>query len=150
MGITATYTIQWRGEEVTARILDAARQAIDETMGECVVDAQRNVPVVTGTLRRSITIHQLATKTKDTVAGVWGSADVVYALAVETGNRADVKRTDSTREGGGERGGAARGRRTGPPLKVTAGKNTGNRNFLRGAADKEYPDLGGRIRGRLR
>ena len=81
------YRLDWKGNEVKRRILQAARRGIDETMGACVEDAQPNTPVVTGNLRRSIKIQELAQQRGDTVSGLWGSADVNYALWVETGAR---------------------------------------------------------------
>ena len=128
-------TLDWRGDEVFDRMLDATKIAIDETTAECVKDAKENVPVVTATLQGSLRIEPAMVK-RGEVSGLWGSFDVNYALAVETGNRSLVGPSgSSTRERGGAGG---------------RGKNTGNRNFLRNAADKHYPRLIGRIRRRLK
>ena len=127
--------LDWRGLDVYLDLQDATQEAIDDTMAKCVDDAKRNVPVVTATLQGSIRLKP-AEQTHKGLVGEWGSFDVNYALAVETGNRSLV----------------------GPPHRSTtpgsrtsgAGRNTGNRNFLRNAADKEYPKLAARIRSRLR
>ncbi len=78
-------SINWKGKEVRQRVLAATKESIDETMGDCVAEAQPNTPVDTGNLRRSERIVDLATVQGNKVVGRWGSADVDYALHVEVG-----------------------------------------------------------------
>ena len=118
------FKLDWKGDDVLKQVVKATRQGIDEVMGECVVDAQANTPVLTGNLRRSIKPQEPAHEEGDVVVGVWGSAgignreseeDVGYAFYVEVGSR-------------------------GRP----------GRNMLRNAADKNYPRLEDTIAKRLR
>ena len=116
------------------RVAEACRDGIDATMGACVTEAKRNVPVRTATLQGSIRFDPAEIKGSE-VSGVWGSFDVNYALAVETGNRSLVGPPGSSSW--------ERGPSRGP------GRNTGNTGFLRGAADQEYPKLARRINREL-
>lgn len=81
----SSVTLKWRGPEVQASVLEAARKGIDETMGAASVEAQTNTPVLTGALRRSIRPQQPARVQGTRVEGVWGSHDVEYAIFVEVG-----------------------------------------------------------------
>ena len=124
--------VDWRGDEVLRHTQRAIRYAIDETMSACVDDAKRNVPRVTGTLQGSIQIEPASIDRNGKVVGEWGSFDVNYALAVEMGNRSLVGPPHKSKT---------------PGIKASGpGRNTGNRNFLRNAADKEYPKLRSRIK----
>ena len=78
-------TLRWYGDRVQARLLEAIRQGIDETMAECVNKAKPKTPVLTGTLQGSIQFRPAEVK-GDSVSGVWGSFDVNYAIYVETGS----------------------------------------------------------------
>ncbi len=69
------------------QVVETTKDGIDEVMGECVVDAQADTPVLTGNLRRSIRPQEPAHEEGDVVVGVWGSADVNYSLPVEVGAR---------------------------------------------------------------
>ena len=84
-------SINWKGPEVRRRVVEATKESIDETMGDCVEEAQPNTPVDTGNLRRSERIIESATEKNGVIAGLWGSADVDYAIHVEIGT--------ATREG---------------------------------------------------
>ena len=116
-----TWDVDWKGKEIRQRVIQATREAINETMGDCVVEAQPNTPVVTGNLRRSIKIQELAEERNGVVSGLWGSSDtaVGYALAIEAGSH--------TRSGNFVQG----------------------RFMLRNAADSQYPTLQGRIKRKL-
>ena len=81
------YKFDWNGGEVRRKVVRAAARGINATMGECVEDAQSNTPWITGNLRRSIKIQELAREVNGRIVGLWGSADVDYALYVETGTR---------------------------------------------------------------
>ena len=81
------FKLDWKGDDVLKQVVKATKEGIDEVMGECVVDAQADTPVLSGTLRRSEKIQEPAHEEGDVVVGVWGSADVDYALPVEAGAR---------------------------------------------------------------
>ena len=127
--------INWNGVEISLDLERAIKQAMDETMAEAVTDAKEHVPVRTGVLQGSIRLTP-ATSVGNHIEGEWGSYGVNYALAVELGNpHLAVPSDGSTRETTPYQG---------------PGKNTGYNGFLRGAADKEYPKLAGRIAERFK
>ena len=130
-----TTNVNWNGDQVKAALLRASRFGIDETTTECVKDAKVNVPRWTTALQGSIRI-QPAEVDGNVVSGLWGSWDINYALAVETGNRGLIGPNDLGGELDPNRGDLLR--------RV----NSGNKNFLRNAADLEYPQLSGRIKAR--
>ena len=127
--------LDWKGPQVRRAIERASEWGIDKTTSECVRDAKENVPVRTGALQGSIRM-QPATRRGKYIEGTWGSFDVNYALAIELGNPSLIPRD-------------ADNRRESLPYS-SRGRNTGNRGFLRGAADKQYPKLAGRIRAAAR
>ena len=133
------FRLDWKGDQIKDRLLNAARQGIEETMAACVVDAKHNVPVATGTLQGSIQYEPPRIE-RNKAIGLWGSFDVVYAASVETGIRPKVRK----RRRGIKRAAKGQGVR-----RVETRKNKGRKNFLRGAADKEYPKLAGNIRRRF-
>lgn len=123
----------WKGDDVLDKLLEATGWGVDKTMEQCVDDAKENVPVRTTTLQGSIRLepHQ---RRGLRVSGVWGSFDVQYALAVEMGNATLVPKGADTK----------------PDKKtLSTPKNTGNKGFFRGAADKEYPNLADHIADRF-
>ena len=79
--------VNWKGDSVRDKVLTATRKGIDATMGDAVATAQPNTPWVTGNLRRSIRIVELAKVKGNEIVGVWGSAspNVDYARYVEAG-----------------------------------------------------------------
>ena len=130
------FTLHDKSDAVRRRYENGARRGIDAVMGDCVRDALDNVPVATAALQGSIKVHQDARKEGDEIAGIWGSHDIFYALAVETGDRSylsDVPKQDKEKDE--------------PPVPTR--RNKGNRNFLRGAADRYYPELADRIQEQL-
>ena len=80
------FRLDWKGDQIKDRLLNAARQGIDETMAAGVNTAKPLTPWVTGTLRRSIKIRPARIE-GDRAIGLWGSFDVNYAIYVETGTR---------------------------------------------------------------
>ena len=133
------FKLDWKGDDVLKQVVKATRQGIDEVMGKCVEDAQANVPVRTGNLKRSIKPQEPAHEERGVVVGVWGSADVNYALAVEVGTTGgSIQVKAHTRKGRSLR---AHSRQTSPRR---------GRNMLRNAADKNYPRLEETIAKRLR
>lgn len=80
--------LTWKGDELKRRITRAAKEGIDSTMALAVIHAKQHHPWVnrTGTLEGSINIYQHAQeKGEGTVSGLWGSADVMYAIFLELG-----------------------------------------------------------------
>lgn len=79
--------LKWRGAEVAARAEAAAKLAIDKTMARCVDEAKTDHPWEnrTGTLEGSLRIVDAAAEDGARVVGRWGSADVNYAIYLETG-----------------------------------------------------------------
>ena len=130
----ATVNFEWYGGKVGRKVVKATRQAMEETMAACVVDAKQNVPVVTAVLQGSLRMSDPPVEQNgESLRGQWGSFDVNYALAVELGD------------------GSLAGPDSGlPDAPVSGRKNTGNKGFLRGAADKEYPKLGKRAAARFK
>lgn len=72
---TGIMLVEWNGEKIEKKILDACKKGIDEVTGACIMDAKLRVPVRTGRLRSSI---------RKMKPGFWGS-DVEYAIFVEVG-----------------------------------------------------------------
>ena len=140
------FSIDWQGDQVRSAFAESAREAIDETMGLCVTDAQKNVPYRTGTLQRSIKPSK-AKIAEDEVYGVWGSFDVVYALVVETGAYKDPEFLAQRKQPKRRQSHAKQRATEGRDRKRTPGirRNTGNTHFLRNAADSYYPGLAERI-----
>lgn len=144
--------LDWRGDEVKAKLERATIIGINRTMARSVRHAKKHVPRQTGTLARSIKIRP-AKKGRNVIRGLWGSFDVLYALYVEIGlderrslgiSKARKKRRNRETTGGerAKRGTANRFR--------SIGRNTGNTRFLRNAADKFYPKLPDEIRRAFR
>ena len=126
--------IDWRGPQVLDRAEDAARQGIDVIMSRCVPAAKADVPVATAALQGSIKVVEPARKeTGGEIAGLWGSTDIMYALAVETGDFGYLK-----------------GQRSDGKPFVETRRNKGRRGSLRKAADDHYKDLAGEIARRIR
>lgn len=84
-----TRRVEWRGKQVMARMRKAQRWGVNKVMSECVIGAKNNHPWEnrTGTLEGSIRIVDFATDHPRGVRGLWGSADVNYAIHLELGTR---------------------------------------------------------------
>ena len=125
-----TTKIDWNDDGVRKAVRAAAAKAINQVMAECLKEAREGVPLVTGTLEGSIQAWQPAQPgDSGPILGVWGSADVNYALAIELGDRSLIPAGSQPPR---------------PPARGTP-RNTGNKGFLRAAADKYYPTLAERI-----
>ena len=75
-------SVKWRGAEVAKKMLRAEVRAINLIMSRCVRHAVQNHPDwknQTGDLEGSLDIHSKARRQGSGAAGVWGSADIVYA-----------------------------------------------------------------------
>ena len=76
------FKLDWKGDDVLKQVVKATKDGIDEVMGDCVVDAQADTPVVTG-LCVGASVH----RNRPTKRATRWSADVNYALPVEVGAR---------------------------------------------------------------
>lgn len=73
-------TLLWHGEEVYARVVEAAKVATEETVDEAIVDTQANTPVLTGAARASVR------REGGGLSITWGY-HVAYGLFIEVGER---------------------------------------------------------------
>jgi len=76
--------LDWNGDALKRKVVEAQRLAVDATMASCIVEAKSRVPVRTATLQGSIRMEP-ARPVGDLVVGRWGSFEVNYALWVEIG-----------------------------------------------------------------
>lgn len=76
----------WRGDDVTRRLVRAAKIGIDETLAACVVEAKSNHPYVnrTGTAEGSVRMVP-AQQEGRRIVGRWGSFIVRYFIFLEIG-----------------------------------------------------------------
>lgn len=126
------FDVRWRGPQVRAKVMRATKGGINEIMSRCIATAKEDVPVATATYQGSIRVVEAADERGDEVYGVWGSVDVNYALAIETGDFSYLKGV----------------KQTGPRAETR--RNKGSRGSLRKAADQHYPDLPRAISERMR
>ena len=129
-------SLDWRGRQVSAKMVKAQLFGINKTMAEAVEHAKRNHAWQnrTGTLEGSISIAEFAHPDGKGFSGLWGSKDVRYALIHELGGKIVPK--------------------SAPKLKfqisgswVTVNEvNIPARPYLRPAADAVYPRLAANIR----
>ncbi len=78
--------LDWRGDQVRAKIQQATTRGIDKTMAQCVGQAKQNHPGWknrTGTAEGSVRIIQFAEQRGSRIAGRWGSMGVEYVLRLE-------------------------------------------------------------------
>jgi len=129
------FDLDWRGPQVRRRVLVATKDGIDTVMGDCVKGAKRDVPRATASYQGSIRIVEPARVVGNDVAGYWGSTDINYALAIETGDFGYLRDADLL---GDE-----------PDHRVPTRANKGNRGSLRKMADRYYPGLPAEIRRRV-
>ncbi|MCH9693834.1 MAG: phage morphogenesis protein [Gammaproteobacteria bacterium] len=127
--------LDWKGDELKAKMKRAQLTGVDSTMAACVLHAKRNhsagahgadrFETQTGVLERSVRIVDLTyEKPRKGVLGIWGSTQLAYAIRIEFGFQ------------GKDSMGRVIDQQAYP--------------FLRPAAQKEYPKLAGRIRRALK
>jgi len=79
---------EWRGDEIRAKMVRAAKWGIDKTMSKAVVYAKSQLwlghGLRTATLQGSIQMRPAEERGR-AVVGQWGSFDVHYAIFVELG-----------------------------------------------------------------
>lgn len=95
--------LNWKGEEVRARVEKAARVGINRTMALCVAESKENHPFTnrTGTAERSIKIAAAAKTTDNVTVGIWGSVMVNYFKYLELGTELTRGRTSIMQRIGG-------------------------------------------------
>lgn len=133
-------SLEWKGDQVTRNVQNAQRLGINKTMAQSVEHAKNNHEWTTrtGSLEGSISIAEFAHRAGKGFRGLWGSKDIVYALIHELGGKIVPKRA----------------RRLIFKINgktVSASEvNIKPRPYLRPAADAQYPNLAGNIRGFLK
>lgn len=135
--MTASKSLTWNGEAVSARMKAAQVAAVNATMGAAVNHAKRNHPWKnrTGILEGAINITDPARPIATGVEGVWGVNDAVQARILEVGGVITAKNAAALAipiPGGGV---VFRKSVTIPAYP-----------YLRPAGDATYPSLGMRIR----
>lgn len=78
-------SLDWKGDEIQKKMEAAIKRGINQTMSAAVINAKKNHTFKnrTGTLEGSIRPVVAAHKQGSEFVGLWGSADVAYALPVE-------------------------------------------------------------------
>ncbi len=76
----------WKGDQVSKRVLDASRRGVDVTTAACIAPAKSRTPVITGTAQGSIQFRP-ATVNRRGATGRWGSFMVIYFIWLEIGAR---------------------------------------------------------------
>jgi hypothetical protein len=79
--------VHWLGDKVRDGIAAAARKGIDETMAECVTQAQTVAPRRTGAMASNIKIVSRAKAMGKRTSGFWGNDTQDYTIWVEVGSR---------------------------------------------------------------
>ncbi len=89
-------SLNWRGEEIKNKLLEAQKRGVDKTMAECVVQAKSNHPGWhnrTGTAEGSVRIQQFAQPSGSGARGLWGSSAVNYVIWLELKHGSFLRRT---------------------------------------------------------
>ncbi len=128
-------TLDWKGDQVLAKMRKAQRFGVNKTMGQAVEHAKRNHAWQnrTGTLEGCIYIVEFAAQAGRGYRGEWGSKDVRYALIHELGGRIEPVK-----------GKFLKFRVDGNFVSVKS-VTIPARPYLRPAADAIYPQLAGNI-----
>ena len=132
--------LDWKGGQVQTKVLGASRQAIDQTMAACVLEAKSEAPVVTTAYHGSIQMRP-AEKDGNGYTGYWGSFVILYAIFIELGTKAHTITAKA--------GSALFWPGASHPVKSVKHPGTKAQHILTNAADKEYPKLAGRIKVQL-
>lgn len=133
----ARKSLVWNGAAVTAKMREAQRLGVNQTMAACVQDAKSSHAWQnrTGVLEGGIDVAEYAADDGQGVSGVWGVRDVKYALIHELGGTIVPK--------------TAKALAIPQPdgsVRFAQSVTIPPRPYLRPAADKNYPDLPERIR----
>ena len=84
----ASITLNWRGPQIERRMMDAARQGIDDVLERAADTAQARTPRVSGRLERSMrNVPAKPDALRTSVEGSFGSFGVPYAREVEDKRR---------------------------------------------------------------
>lgn len=130
-------TLEWQGKKVTKKLRNAQIRGVNKTMASAVTHAKNNHEWNnrTGILEGSIKTVEPAKASSNGVRGVWGSADVAYALIHELGGVIEPKNAN-----------ALAFRADDGSFVVTQKVTIPERPALRPAADAKYPELVKNIR----
>jgi hypothetical protein len=130
-------SLVWHGEAVTAKMREAQRLGVNQTMAACVQDAKSTHAWQnrTGVLEGGIDVAEYAADDGRGVSGTWGVRDVKYALIHELGGTIVPKQAKALAipQADGS-------------VRFVASVTIPPRPYLRPAGDRNYPDLPGRIR----
>lgn len=88
------WRVNWKGADVKAKVDEASRRGIDDTMAAAVNTGKSNHPGwknVTGTAEGSIAIQAPAKEGEGGVVGRWGSQGVRYMLPLEVNRGAALR-----------------------------------------------------------
>ncbi len=101
--------LNWKGDELLARVEKASRMGINRTMALCVAESKESHPFTnrTGTAERSIKIAAGAKSSGGITVGIWGSTLVNYFKYLELGTFMTRGRTSILTRLRGNTGGAA-------------------------------------------
>lgn len=77
---------EWNDKQIKARLREAGRRGVNDTLTDAVLAGFQNAPVRTGRLRESIRSAP-ATVEATRIVGEFGSYGVPYAIFVEIGTR---------------------------------------------------------------
>lgn len=134
--------VNWRGEEVTEKVLLKAGTAMDSVMADCVARAKEKVRRQTTLLQGGIQYRATRKMRPGVLIGYWGAFNILYALYVELGTAPHWPPVDAIR----------RSMRlktmeeAWPIARAIAERGTKPHPYLRPAADEFYPDLKRRIK----
>ena len=130
-------SLKWYGKAVTEKMEAAQIAGVNETMGECVVEAKRNHPWQNRSsfLEGAIDIAGYAARHANGVKGVWGVRDMVQARILEEGGTITPKKGKYLKIPQPDGSYRQVTSVTVPPYP-----------YLRPAADRHYGDLAKRIR----
>lgn len=137
--------LDWKGDDVEAKVQRAARIGINRTMALCVAEAKENHPFTnrTGTAERSVRIASAAKTSDNITVGIWGSVSVIYFKYLEIGTALTRGRTSILQRIAGASTSTKKPKKNGAALPWNGGSYAPT---LIPAAKKIYPMLLGQIR----
>jgi hypothetical protein len=132
-----TKSLKWYGKALTAKMQAAQIEGVNRTMAACTVEAKTNHPWQnrTGLLEGAIDIASYAKSHGAGVKGTWGVRDMVQARILEEGGtiKPKTKKALAIPQADGS-------------VRLASSVTIPPHPYLRPAADKQYVQLGERIR----